>query len=412
MSAPYKMQLNNYEFSITPPFQPRVSYTYDDRRNLFAEQHTWPIQGHLKSTGGTNLFTKYEDLKDAIETAPFDIKFLDSNDNVLSQVLTTDTDGKGPRCTRINIPAVNAWATSVQFGLEVTALIKRHADKSDGIININYTDTYTTEHKEDGTTLEIVTRSGSLETDASTSALIQARAQRALFLTGFNQFEFTADDISTTEDDSQATFTWTRRQREQGGASTDDSRTKEESESDGLLTTTWSGTFSGPSAESQALNFKPPVSAGPLVARDITRNADNGEVSVKFTRIKAIDGSGIVNVQENISVAGGDQPLIPALVQGFPPVRFRGRQTAVTVIQNVTLRATSVDALIEDHRALVPFPDGLTEEDLSTKSFSPPSVARFTTGGIDAEWTMTFTRTFVVPDVFKKEELEFYLPTL
>lgn len=396
MSAPYKMKLNNLELGVTPPFVPDVDYRFDNRRNLFAERHTWPVNAYLKSSGGTNLFTKYNDLKDAIDNPPFDVQFLDSDDNVLEEILVTDTDGKGPRCTRVNIPEVNAWASSVRFSLEITSLIKRHADKNSGVINLNYTDSYETEHKDDSvqTTVINITRSGEVEVDANTSALATARTLRDNFLTSFSQFSFEEDEIAVTEDDSIATFTWSKRERESNGGSTDDSATQKEEDVEGTRTVTWSATFSGPNANPLALSFQPPSSFGPMTTRSISRNVDNGEVTVTFARSKAVRGSGVVQVIEKISVSGGDRPLIAEPVQGRTPIVFRGRQTPVNIIQNVTVRATRIDALVDSNQ--FPFPDGLRNENLSTVAFDSPTVSRFASDGTAAEWMINFTRTFVV----------------
>jgi hypothetical protein len=412
MSTPFLMKLNNKQFNITPPFQPNIEFLYDDRRVIYAEKHTWPITGYLKASTSTNLIAQYTSLLTNIKTAAFTVKFMDSTGAVIRQITTGHTDGKGPMCTSYSIPDPAAWSTYLKFSLTIEAIIKRHASASSGIIKQNYNETYSYDRM-DGNKLTL-TRSGTLETDTNTSAKTKAEALR---LTASLTQDIVSDEIEISEDDTQARFTFSRKDRSDtkpDGNTTNADKNRNEQTSGGVITTTWNATFTGGGAYNSALTVlnngfgDGAGSAGKISSKTMNYNKDKGSWQVSVTRQKAASTSGYIRIDEQVSATGGIQPIVDRQVQGGPPVLFRGRFTSVRISQSISMTSFTRSLLEGDTYSLISAPIGMSQDDISDETISPVIISSVAASGEPLMFVRTFSRTFVKDDFSYKDAISNY----
>lgn len=312
-----------YTFDVPPEFAPQITTLRNDRGERIGERHVWPVRGYLRGAGPDNINTLWNALKTKLQTEQVNVYFK-HGETTLQQLLASDAE-RGPKFDGPSIESGDetAWDSNLLFSFEITADIY---DTQDGVIDVQYSITY--RQNEDGSYSR--TKSGTVTTKYGTSAHTAALTQAPSVP---SNYKLTSASVTPSDDDTEADFTYVIQSL--FSALPDQvliaERVVDESVENGVKTTTYRATFTGPGATRAAEEFRP---EGTIVGERTLTAEDDNSVSVTYTVQESADQTKRLRYFNSTSIQ-----IVPAETDEFPldsaqPILFSGAQRATTIVED------------------------------------------------------------------------------
>jgi hypothetical protein len=280
-----------YVFDVPPEFSPRISGLRNARGERLGELHTWPVRGYLRGAGPDNINSLWNALKTKLQTEEVNVYFK-RGETVLQQLLASQVE-RGPKFDGPSVEPADetCWDSNLQFSFDITAEIY---NTQDGVIDVEYSITY--RQNEDGSYAR--TKSGSVRTRLGTSAHAAALAQAPAVPSSYRT---TSASVTPSDDDTEADFTFTMESLFSAlpDQVTTAERVVEESVENGVRTTTYRATFTGPGASRAAESYRP---AETVIRRSTSTSEDRNSVSVIYTVEDSPSGARRLSYFNSVSI--------------------------------------------------------------------------------------------------------------
>ncbi len=280
-----------YVFDVPPEFSPRISVLRNARGERLGELHTWPVRGYLRGAGPDNINSLWNALRTKLQTEEVNVYFK-RGDTVLQQLLASQVE-RGPRFDGPSVEPADetCWDSNLQFSFDITAEIY---NTQDGVIDVEYSITY--RQNENGSYAR--TKTGTLRTKLGTSAHAAALGQAPAVPSGY---KLTSTSVTPNDDDTEAGFTFVM---ESLFAALPDQvtiaeRVVEESVENGVRTTTYRATFTGPGASRAVDSYRPTET---VIRRSTSTSEDRNSVSVTYTVEDSPTGSRRLSYFNSVSI--------------------------------------------------------------------------------------------------------------
>lgn len=309
-----------YVFDVPPEFAPQITVLRNARGERIGEQHTWPVRGYLRGAGPDNVNALFNSLKAALQTEEVNVYFK-HGDTVLQQLLASQAE-RGPKFDGPSLESADetCWDSNLLFSFDITAEIY---SAQDGVIESEYSVTY--RQNEDGSFTR--TKSGRVRTEYGTSAHAAALAMAPAVP---SNYKLTASSVTPNDDDTEADFTFAMQSL--FSALPDQvliaERAVEESVENGVKTTTYRATFTGPGATRAAENYKP---SGTVLRRSVSTSEDRNSVSVTYTVKDSLSGTQRLSYHNTISIEKSVPKHTALKIEGDNAIIFKGANVEAVV---------------------------------------------------------------------------------
>jgi hypothetical protein len=312
-----------YVFDVPPEFAPQTTTLRNARGERTGEHHRWPVRGYLRGAGPDNINALWNDLKTRLRTEKVNVYF--KHDTTVLQQLLASSAERGPKFDGPSIEPEEGtcWDSSLLFSFDIEADIY---DTQDGVIEVEYTVSY--RQNADGSFTR--TKSGSVATTHGTSAHAAALAQAPSVP---SNYRLSSSSVAPNTDDTQAGFTFVM---ESLFSSLPDQvmiaeRVVDESVENGVRTTTYRATFTGPGAARAAEDYRPDET---VLSRSTSTSEDRDTVSVTYTVREPLPGSPRMSYSNSISMEKSVPKVEVMSLEGHQSVAFRGGDTPAFVREN------------------------------------------------------------------------------
>jgi len=312
-----------YVFDVPPEFAPRITTLRDSHGERTGERHTWPVRGYLRGAGPDNINTLWNSLKTKLQTEKVNVYFK-RGEVVLQQLLASQAE-RGPQFDGPSIESADetCWDSNLCFSFDITADIY---STQDGVIETEYSVTY--RQNEDGSYTR--TKSGSVTTKLGTSAHAAALMQAPSVP---SNYKMVSSSVTPNDDDTQADFSFAMQSlfSELPDQVLVAERVVDESVENGLKTTTYRATFTGPGASRAAEDYKP---EGSVLRRSISTSEDRDSVTVTYTVQDSLTGAQRLSYYNSLSIEKSLPSLQTKIMDGGNPTIFIGGNTPAVIREN------------------------------------------------------------------------------